>query len=84
MTYMYTVQYTYTHTHTHARTGTAVSYDQTTVEKFGLNSNRPGGSPGYALLTDLSNRGVSYDILIAGLKKLHFGAALNDLGYRGA
>lgn len=61
--------------------GTA--YDQATVERFGLNANRVGGSPGYALLTDLSNRGISYDVLVTGLKRLHFGAALHDLGYRG-
>ncbi len=67
-------------THTHH---TGVSYDQATVEKFGLNGNRVEGSPSYALMTDLSNRGIGYDVLITGLKKLHFGAALTDLGYRG-
>lgn len=60
-----------------------VSYGQTMVERFGLNAARIGGSPGYALLTDLSNRGVSYDALVSALKKLNFGAALQDLGYRG-
>lgn len=60
-----------------------LKYDVTTVEKFALNANKPSGSPAYALLTDMSNKGVSYDELITGLKKLDFFAALSAIGYRG-
>ena len=58
-------------------------YDSLTVEKFGLNANKSDGSPGYALLLDMSNRGVSYDELITAFKKMQFDTALQDIGYRG-
>ena len=58
-------------------------YDQLTVERFGLNANKSDGSPGYALLRDLSNRGVTYDELITAFKKMQFDTALQDIGYRG-
>ncbi len=58
-------------------------YDTLTVERFGLNSSRSDGSPAYALLTDMSNRGVTYDQLISGLKKMQLDTALQDIGYRG-
>ena len=54
-----------------------------TSEKFALNANQPSGSPAYALLTDMANRGVTYDELIAGLKKLNFYNALTEIGHRG-
>lgn len=60
-----------------------VRYDPLTVERFGLNANKSDGSPGYALLTDMSNRGVTYDQLITALKRMHFDTALQDIGYRG-
>ena len=60
-----------------------LKYDVTTVEKFALNATKPNGSPAYALLTDMSNKGVAYDELISGLKKLDFYAALTAIGYRG-
>ena len=60
-----------------------LKYDVTTVEKFALNANKPNGSPAYALLTDMSNKGVAYDELISGLKKLDFYAALTAIGHRG-
>ena len=60
-----------------------LKYDVTTVEKFALNATKPNGSPAYALLTDMSNRGVAYDQLITGLKKLEFYTALTAVGYRG-
>lgn len=58
-------------------------YDQLTVERFAMNAHRLDGSPAYALLTDMSNRGVSYDELITYLKKMNHYAALHELGYRG-
>lgn len=60
-----------------------LKYNVTTVEKFALNANQPSGSPSYALLTDMSNRGVTYDELITGLKKLNFFSALTEIGHRG-
>lgn len=60
-----------------------LKYDVTTVEKFALNANKPSGSPAYALLTDMSNRGVAYEELITGLKKLNFFTALVEIGHRG-
>lgn len=60
-----------------------LKYNVTTVEKFALNANQPNGSPSYALLTDMSNKGVSYDDLITGLKKLDFHTALTAIGHRG-
>ncbi len=58
-------------------------YDSLTVEKFGLNANKSDGSPAYALLSDMSNRGVTYDELINAFKKMQFDTALQDIGYRG-
>ena len=58
-------------------------YDSLTVEKFGLNARKIDGSPAYALLMDMSNRGVSYDQLIAALKKMNFDLALQEIGYTG-
>ena len=60
-----------------------LKYDVTTVEKFALNVNQPSGSPSYALLTDMSNTGVTYEELIIGLKKLNFHTALTAIGHRG-
>ena len=60
-----------------------LKYNVTTVEKFALNANQPSGSPAYALLTDMANRGITYDELIAGLKKLNFYNALTEIGHRG-
>lgn len=60
-----------------------LKYNVTTVEKFALNANQPSGSPAYALLTDMSNRGISYDELITALKKLNFYTALTEIGHRG-
>ena len=60
-----------------------LKYDVTTVEKFAMNLNQPNGSPSYALLTDMSNRGVGYEELITGLKKLDFHTALTAIGHRG-
>ena len=48
-----------------------------------MNANRVDGSPAYALLTDMSNRGVTYDELITLLKKLNHKLALQELGYKG-
>lgn len=56
-------------------------YDQITVEKFGMNANRVDGSPAYALLTDLSNRGMTYNDLVSLLKALKHYTALSDMGY---
>ena len=61
----------------------ASPYDQLTVERFAMNANRLDGSPAYALLTDMSNRGVSYGELVSMLKKLNHNTALHDLGYKG-
>lgn len=61
----------------------SVKYDSLTVERFGLNASKVDGSPGYALLSDMSSRGVTYDQLIAALKKMQFDIALQEIGYRG-
>lgn len=58
-------------------------YDQIAVEKFGMNANRVDGSPAYALLTDLSNRGMTYNELISLLKTLKHYTALSEMGYTG-
>ena len=60
-----------------------LKYSVTTVEKFALNANQPNGSPSYSLLMDMSNKGTSYDELIAGLKRLNFYTALTEIGHRG-
>lgn len=60
-----------------------LKYNVTTVEKFAMNVNQPNGSPSYALLTDMANKGVSYEELITGLKKLNFHTALTAIGHRG-
>lgn len=61
----------------------SVRYDSLKVEQFGLNASKIDGSPGYALLSDMSNKGVTYDQLIAALKKMQFDTALQEIGYRG-
>ena len=61
----------------------SVRYDPLTVEKFGLNASKQDGSPAYALLSDMSSRGVTYDQLIAALKRMQFDTALQEIGYRG-
>ena len=48
-----------------------------------MNANRVDGSPAYALLTDMSNRGVTYDQVVMLLKKLSHKLALQELGYKG-
>ena len=58
-------------------------YDAITVEKFGINASKLDGSPAYAMLSDMSNRGVSYNQLITALKKMQFDIALQEIGYRG-
>ena len=58
-------------------------YDSLTVERFGMNASKTSGSPAYALLMDMSNRGITYDQLIAALKKMEFNLALHEIGYKG-
>lgn len=58
-------------------------YDQLTIERFAMNAHRVDGSPAYALLTDMSNRGVAYSHLVSLLKKINHNSALHELGYRG-
>ena len=58
-------------------------YDPLTVNRFAMNANRLDGSPSYALLTDMGNRGVTFGQLVQYLKKLHFDVAMRDLGYLG-
>ena len=58
-------------------------YDPLTVNRFAMNANRLDGSPGYALLTDMGNRGVTYDQLVTYLKSMSFDVALRELGYKG-
>ena len=58
-------------------------YDQLTVNRFAMNANRLDGSPGYALLTDMGNRGVTFEQLVGYLKKMKFDSALRELGYKG-
>lgn len=58
-------------------------YDPIAVEKFGMHANRVDGSPAYALLTDLSNRGMTYSELVSLLKTLKHFAALGEMGYAG-
>ena len=58
-------------------------YDQLTVNRFAMNANRLDGSPGYALLTDMGNRGVTFEQLVTYLKSMNFDVALRELGYKG-
>lgn len=58
-------------------------YDQLTVNRFAMNANRLDGSPGYALLTDMGNRGVTVEQLVSYLKRMKFDVALRELGYKG-
>ena len=60
-----------------------MDYNSITVENFGLSATKPNGSPGYSLLLDMSNRGTSYEELVAHLKKLQMYEALVQLGYKG-
>jgi hypothetical protein len=57
-------------------------YDPLTVNRFAMNANRLDGSPGYALLTDMGNRGVTFDQLVTYLKSMNFDVALRELGYK--
>ena len=54
-----------------------------TVETIGLHAVKPNGSPGYALLLDMSNRGISYEELVSYLKKLELFDALVQIGHKG-
>ena len=58
-------------------------YDQLTVNRFAMNAGRLDGSPGYALLTDMGNRGVTFEQLVGYLKNMKFDVALRELGYKG-
>ena len=58
-------------------------YDPLTVNRFAMNAGRVDGSPGYALLTDMGNRGVTYDQLVTYLKSMKFDVGLRELGYKG-
>lgn len=58
-------------------------YDSLTVNRFAMNASRLDGSPGYALLTDMGNRGVTFEQLVSYLKSMHFDVALRELGYKG-
>ena len=58
-------------------------YDQLTVNRFAMNAGRLDGSPGYALLTDMGNRGVTFQQLVTYLKSMKFDVALRELGYKG-
>lgn len=58
-------------------------YDQVTVERFGMNASRPNGSPAYATLQDMGNRGVTHKQLVDALKRMQFDLALEKIGYRG-
>lgn len=58
-------------------------YDPLTVNRFAMNAGRVDGSPGYALLTDMGNRGVTFDQLVSYLKSMKFDVALRELGYKG-
>lgn len=58
-------------------------YDPLTVNRFAMNAHRLDGSPGYALLTDMGNRGVTFGQLIDYLKSMRFDVAMRELGYRG-
>lgn len=60
-----------------------MDYNSITIENFGLSAMKPNGSPGYSLLLDMSNRGVTYDELVAMLKKLQMFEALTTLGHKG-
>lgn len=59
-------------------------YDTLAVERFGMNANHRSGSAAYALLTDMGNRGFSYDKMINLLKELDHFTALAELGYSGS
>jgi hypothetical protein len=60
-----------------------MDYSSVNVEHFGLNAGKLNGSPGYSLLLDMSNRGITYDELVAMLKKLQLYEALVTLGHKG-
>ena len=60
-----------------------MDYTSIMIENFGLSANKPNGSPGYSLLLDMSNRGVTYDQLITMLKRIHLYDALANLGHKG-
>lgn len=58
-------------------------YDRLTVERFGMNASKPDGSPAYAMLMDMGNRGVTFKELVAALKRMQFDLALQEIGYQG-
>ena len=62
---------------------TLMDYDHITVEKFGMLASKQNGSPGYSLLCDMSNKGVSYEELVSYLKRLELFDALVQIDYRG-
>ena len=62
---------------------TLMDYNHITVEKFGMQASRQNGSPGYSLLLDMNNKGVSYEELISYLKRLELFDALVQIGYKG-
>lgn len=62
---------------------TLMDYSHITVEKFGMQASKPTGSPGYSLLLDMTNKGVSYDELVSYLKRLELYDALVQIGYKG-
>ena len=60
-----------------------MDYNSITVETIGLHAVKPNGSPGYAILLDMSNRGISYEELVSYLKKLELFDALVQIGHKG-
>ena len=60
-----------------------MDYNSITVETIGLHAVKPNGSPGYALLLDMSNRGISYEELVSYLKRLELFDALVQIGHKG-
>lgn len=59
-------------------------YDAITVAKLARAGQQHDGSPGYELLMDMSNRGVTFGELVSLLKKLEYFDALKEIGYKGA
>lgn len=58
-------------------------YDMVTVARLARVGQQQDGSPGYELLRDLSNRGVTFEELVSLLKKLEYYDALKEIGYKG-
>lgn len=59
------------------------TYSTMAVAKFAQSALRSDGSPGYDLLLDMSNRGMTFDGLTSLLKKIKYYDALKDIGYKG-